>query len=89
MSNSTAPPQLVKDVPYADMEQMQTSARRWRDEHRGQWFTASKLSGFCLLLKRAVCEAISELDKRFGLGFFDDDELAEQARRRLRDDCGS
>ena len=59
-----------------------TSLRgRWREEHRGQWFTAGKLSGFCLLMKRAVYEAIGGLDEQFGLGFFDDDDLAERARR--------
>ena len=39
-----------------------------------------KLSGFCLLMKRAVYHKIGGLDEPFGLGFFDDD-LAERARR--------
>ena len=50
-------------------------------EHRGQWFTVPKLSGFCLLMKRAVYEAIGGPDERFGLGFFDDDDLAIRARQ--------
>ena len=51
-----APPQLVENVPYRDLDEMRRFARTWRDEHRGRWFTVPKLSGFCLLMKRDAYE---------------------------------
>ncbi|MDR3639522.1 MAG: glycosyltransferase [Isosphaeraceae bacterium] len=80
MSNYAAPPQLVEHVPYADLDGMHRFAGHWREAHRGQWFTTGKLSGFCLLLKRKVLETLGGLDERFGLGFFDDDDLALRAK---------
>ena len=75
MSNYT-PPQLVEGVPYRGLEEMHAFAERWREEQHWQWFTARKISGFCLLVKRAVYETVGGLDERFGLGLFDDNDLA-------------
>ncbi len=46
MSNFAAPTQLVENVPYRDADEMQAFARRWRDEHRKQWFTVPSCRGF-------------------------------------------
>ncbi len=80
LSFSVAEPE-IEDVPYRDLDEMRALARRWREVRRGQWFTVPKLSGFCLLVKREVYEVIGGLDEQFGLGFFDDDDLAIRARQ--------
>lgn len=81
MSNDAPPPQLVDPVPYRDLEEMHAFASRWRAENRGRWFTAEKLSGFCLLAKRAAIAATGGIDERSGPGLFDDDDLAMRMRR--------
>jgi cephalosporin hydroxylase/GT2 family glycosyltransferase len=81
MSNYVSPPQLVENVPYTDMGSMHSFASEWRAQHRGKWFEASKLSGFCVLIKRGVYEAVGGLDERFGIGFFDDDDLGLRVRK--------
>ena len=81
MSNYVTPPQVVEPVPYRDLEAMHGFAREWKELHRGRWLPANKLSGFCLLMTRAVHEAVGGLDERFGLGFFDDDDLGLRVRK--------
>ena len=81
MSNYVTPPQVVEPVPYEDMEAMHSFAREWKKQHGGQWLTTDKLSGFCLLMTRAVYDAVGGLDERFGLGLFDDDDLGLRVQK--------
>jgi hypothetical protein len=57
---------LVEELPYRDLDEMHAFASRWRAEHWGKWFTAPKLSGFCLLITRAVYDAIGGLSHVWG-----------------------
>ncbi len=44
------------------------------------YYDASRLVGFCLLMKRAVLDKIGGLDERFGIGNFDDDDYCIRAQ---------
>jgi hypothetical protein len=66
------------------MGEMPAFARKWRDEHRGQWFTVPKLSGFCLLMADPMkCAARWE---RIDLLHLDiEPECQDVARRWLKE----
>ena len=81
MSNYVSPPQLIEPISYGNLEEMHMFASTWRTTHRGEWFKTPKLSGFCVLIKRQAIDAIGLLDEHFGLGLFDDDDLAIRAAR--------
>jgi tetratricopeptide (TPR) repeat protein len=55
------------------------AARRRRD-YRGRAMHVERLTGFCLLARREVLDQVGALDERFGLGFYEDDDLSFRVR---------
>lgn len=49
---------------------------------RGEYLEVERCSGFCLLLKREVFEAVGYFDENFGLGYFEDSDYGERARQK-------
>lgn len=79
VSNYTAAPQQVA-TDYADLSGLESFAARHRTRFAGQALEVERLKGFCLLARRDVLDQIGGFDERFGLGFFDDDDLSVRAR---------
>jgi glycosyltransferase involved in cell wall biosynthesis/Tfp pilus assembly protein PilF len=79
MTNYAAPPQELR-VDYRTPEELARFAARRRQEFAGQALHVERLLGFCLLLRRDVLERLGGLDERFGLGFFEDDDLGVRVR---------
>ena len=52
-----------------------------RQECAGTAKKVERLTGFCLLARREVLDQIGGFDERYGLGFFDDDDLSVRARQ--------
>jgi GT2 family glycosyltransferase len=79
VSNYAPPPQQV-EAGYADLDGLPAFAARRRREFARRAVQVERLTGFCLLVRREVLERIGGFDERFGLGFFDDDDLCVRAR---------
>jgi GT2 family glycosyltransferase/predicted Zn-dependent protease len=65
---------------YAKLDGLEAFAARRRKEFGRRYAVVPRLTGFCLLTRREVMDRIGNFDERFGLGFFDDDDLCLRAR---------
>jgi glycosyltransferase involved in cell wall biosynthesis len=68
------------ETSYQSLEELDEFAARLQRESAGQSRDISLLSGFCLLIKREAWQAAGGLDERYGLGFFEDNDLCLRVR---------
>jgi GT2 family glycosyltransferase len=80
VTNYSWPPQQVA-VDYQKLDDLNDFAAQRRHQYAGQALETQRLAGFCLLVRQEVLRQIGGFDERFGLGFFDDDDLSVRARR--------
>lgn len=66
-------------VGYDDLGGLDGFAWEWGKAHHAEVQDATRLIGFCLLIRRAVVEAVGLLDERFGIGCFEDDDYCLRA----------
>jgi GT2 family glycosyltransferase/tetratricopeptide (TPR) repeat protein len=79
VSNYAPPPQQVEPG-YADLDGLPAFAARRRRAFARRALQVDRLTGFCLLIRRQALDKIGGFDERYGLGFFDDDDLCVRAR---------
>jgi GT2 family glycosyltransferase/tetratricopeptide (TPR) repeat protein len=80
VTNGAPPPQGI-EVDYREPEEAAAFAAQRRKTHAGRTLDSRRVTGFCLLTRREVLERTGHFDERFGLGFFDDDDLCVRARQ--------
>jgi Glycosyltransferase like family 2 len=80
VTNFSSQPQQI-GVDYQELSGLPGFAARQRNKFANQAQRVERLTGFCLLVRREVLDKIGGFDERFGLGFFDDDDLCVRARQ--------
>ena len=81
LTNQAPAPQLHAPG-YQDLDGLEPFARHMRRGNTGQALETPRLTGFCLLIRKAALAAIGgTLDERFVVGFFGDDDLCLRARQ--------
>lgn len=80
-SNYVAGAQLLPEVPYTKLEDLDAFAVQRASAYAGQGSPTLFIVGFCLALRRSVVERIGGLDTRFGSGNFEDNDYCLRAVR--------
>jgi GT2 family glycosyltransferase/Flp pilus assembly protein TadD/FMN phosphatase YigB (HAD superfamily)/glycosyltransferase involved in cell wall biosynthesis len=78
-SNCIVGKQLVEKPGYRTLDELPAFASEWAKQHADQSQPANRVIGFCLLSRRAVCDALGSLDEQFGSGNFEDDDFCIRA----------
>ncbi|WP_372632117.1 glycosyltransferase family 2 protein [Cohnella sp.] len=68
------------DVPYTDIADMPAFAKEYNQSNPSKWRRVDRLTGFCLLFRRELFEAIGYFDEGFEIGNFEDDDYNIRVR---------
>jgi len=67
---------------YRDIADLPAYAARRAREHRGRVFDIGVAAMYCVAARRAVLDDVGPLDEAYGIGMFEDDDLAVRMRAK-------
>ncbi|WP_198156212.1 glycosyltransferase family 2 protein [Paenibacillus sp. D9] len=79
VTNFISGSQLVK-VPYRSIKGMDVWARGRNKPDSRRWKETARLTGFCMLMRRSLWEAIGYFDEGYQVGNYEDDDFCLRAR---------
>ncbi|MEW6327175.1 MAG: glycosyltransferase family 2 protein [Thermodesulfobacteriota bacterium] len=79
LTNNTLPTQMVQ-CNYTDIDGMYNFAEELKKKNAGRIREMEHLTGFCMLIKRPVIDAVGLLDENYGIGTFEDTDYCWRAR---------
>jgi GT2 family glycosyltransferase len=80
-TNFSSGPQLVENVGYRSLDELESFAARFAAENRGKRLDFPRVTGLCMLITGPCRRDVGGMDERFGIGNFEDDDYCLRARK--------
>lgn len=70
------------DLEYTTMAEMAVAAKAYTSKNAKLRLALTGAAFFCVMLRKRVWEDIGELDEKYGMGFFEDDDYSMRAKKK-------